>query len=101
MVAVLAFIQSFGGSDAPAIASPTSRVVTSRDSRISRRLAALYRQLTLRPARLMTASAPSSARTQSPLLIPSHLIVCHGAGSERRETTTGDTPRAWRCRARI
>jgi hypothetical protein len=39
MVAVLAFIQSFGGFDALAIASPTSRVVTTRDSMISRRLA--------------------------------------------------------------
>ena len=47
MVDVLAFIQSLGGRAAWAIASPTSRVVMIRDSLISRRLAWLYRQLTL------------------------------------------------------
>jgi hypothetical protein len=52
MVAVLACSQTRGGRAARATARPTRRVGITRESRMARRLAAVYRQLTLRPARL-------------------------------------------------
>ena len=57
MVAVLACSHTRGGLDACAMASPTTRVDSSRDVRIDSRFAWVYRQSTLRPARLMTTSA--------------------------------------------
>src|SRR5207245_8670885 len=54
MVAVLALSQTGGGLLQRAIASPSTRVESTRDSRISRRLRSLYRQFTDRPARLIT-----------------------------------------------
>ena len=58
---------------------------------IARRLAALYRQLTLRPARLMTTSAPSICRDHSPSDSASQCITRHGVNEplvERVSTTT-------------
>ena len=43
-----------------------ARVESTRESRISFRFAKLYRQLTERPARLMTTSAFSSSRFHGP-----------------------------------
>jgi hypothetical protein len=71
MVAVLAFSQTGGGLTARATASPSKRVVSTRDSRISRRFFSLYRQLTDRPDRLMRAWDPSSSVCQSPRFRPS------------------------------
>src|SRR5229473_1095534 len=65
MVAVLALSQSGGGVLQRAIASPSTRVESTRDSRISRRFCSLYRQFTDRPARLINARAPSSSLAQS------------------------------------
>jgi hypothetical protein len=61
---VLACSQTRGGRVACLIACPTTPVEKTRDSRISLRLDAVYRQLTLRPARLITASEPSSSVDQ-------------------------------------
>jgi hypothetical protein len=46
------------------MACPTTDVDRTRESRIARRFSALYRQFTLRPARLMTASQPSISFAQ-------------------------------------
>src|SRR5947209_6510686 len=101
MVAVDACSQTRGGRLAPAIASPTTRVDRRRDSRISRRFCGVYRQLTLRPARLMTTSAPSSSAVQSPSVSASHAAVRHGAEVGLRLRTTTPCPPARKCRARI
>ena len=53
------------GARRRAIACPTTRVDSTRESRMARRFAAVYRQLTLRPARLITTSHPSSSFDQS------------------------------------
>src|SRR2546422_10088234 len=90
MVAVLAFSQTPGGVLQPTIASPSTRVESTRDSRISRRLRALYRQFTDRPARLIIARAPSSSLAQSPSVRPSHRtlrIDCAVARGDRVKTT--------------
>jgi hypothetical protein len=69
---VLACSQARGGVRHAAIARPTAAVDSTRESMIARRFAAVYRQLTERPARLITASAPSSSFAQAPTFDPSH-----------------------------
>src|SRR6202040_2173723 len=81
MVAVLAFIQSFGGADERAIASPTIWVVTILDSLIYRRLASSYRQLTLRPARWWpTPGPPTSWPTPPRCFRPREAVPLVAAG---------------------
>src|SRR6266851_803377 len=99
MVAVLACSQVRGGRAAPAIARPTARVDRVRDSLIWRRLSALYRQLTLRPARLMTASAPSNSAAHSSTVSPSHPTTRQGDILELRLSTTTSWPSATNARA--
>src|SRR2546425_5662984 len=65
MVAVLAFSQTAGGVLQRAMASPSTRVEPTRDSRISRLLRALYRQFTDRPARL--TSTPGTVEFSCPV----------------------------------
>ena len=77
-----------------------TRVGVIRDSMISARFLALYRQLTLRPARLMTASAPASRSVQSPGVCPSHGIARHGDFRGFRLRTITSWPSAWKARAR-
>src|SRR5215472_2588467 len=72
MVAVLICSQARGGRDAFWIASPTARVESIRELIISFRFSSVYRQLTFRPARLMTTSAPSISRAQGPTVRASH-----------------------------
>ncbi len=66
---------------------------------IARRFSALYRQLTLRPDRLMTTSAPSISAVHDPALSPSHGTTRHGAGEDFRLSTTTSSPEAWNERA--
>ena len=77
---------------AVAIACPTTRVDNTRDCRISSRFAAVYRQLTLRPARLITTSQPSISRCQLPRVAPSQATTRHGRTSGRRLKTTTSWP---------
>src|SRR5262245_27777348 len=77
MVAVLACSHTRGGRDASATAAPRTRVDSTRESMISLRLAGVYRQLTLRPARLMRTSDPSTSRCQPPRDTPSHVATRH------------------------
>src|SRR5215813_15023899 len=72
MVAVLICSQARGGRVAFWIASPTARVESIRELIISFRFSSVYRQLTFRPARLMTTSAPSISRAQGPTVRASH-----------------------------
>src|SRR6185436_20028878 len=92
MVAVLACNQTRGGRLARAIAWPTTRVDATRESIIRRRFPAPYRQLTLRPARLITTSAPSSSPVHAPKLSPSHPTTRHGAPHGLRLSTTTSCP---------
>src|SRR2546426_4810276 len=95
MVAVPALSQTGGGELQRAIASPSTRVESTRDSIISRRLPLLYRQFTDRPARLIRARAPSSSLAQSPSVCPSHptwQIDCTDARGDRVRTTTSLFP---------
>src|SRR5882762_7764218 len=101
MVAVLALIHKRGGRCSPLIASPSSSVVRIRDSKISRRLPALYRQLTLRPARLITTSAPSNAVVQSSRSVPFHETTGHGSTAPLRDNTVTALPVEYRCATRI
>ena len=101
MVAVLALIHKRGGRCNLLIASPRSSVLRIRDSRISRRFRALYRQLTLRPARLITASASSNSLVQSSRFSPSHETTCQGATTPLRDRTVTASPSACRCPATI
>jgi hypothetical protein len=55
-----------GGAAHAATALPRASTDRRRDSMISRRFALVYRQSTLLPVRLTTASASSRARAQSP-----------------------------------
>src|ERR1700722_7291174 len=88
MVAVLALSQVGGGWAHPAMASPKTRVESTRDSRINRRLAALYRQFTERPVRLMTAAAPSNSCRHGPKVRASQAMFLEGpsACGERLRT---------------
>jgi hypothetical protein len=61
MVAVDELIHSGGGALARLIAVLSAEVVPIRERRISSRLAAVYRQLTLLPANPTTSAAPSTA----------------------------------------
>jgi hypothetical protein len=79
MVAVLACSQTAGGSFILAMACPTTRVELTRESLIKRRLAAVYRQFTLLPARLMTAAAPFNSSAQLPWVQASHTTTRQGA----------------------
>src|SRR5437016_14125963 len=91
MVAVLALSQTGGGLLQRAIASPSTCVESTRDSRISRLLRSLYRQFTDRPARLISALAPSSSLAHSPNVRPSHPILridCGTGPGDRVRTTT-------------
>src|SRR6266849_4854458 len=101
IVAVLALIHKRGGRRSFLMASPRSSVVWTRDSRISRRLPALYRQLTLRPARLMTTSASSNSLVQSPRFAPLHQATRQGATAVVRARTVIAFPLACRWRATI
>src|SRR2546422_6392777 len=95
MVAVLALSQTGGGASERAMASPSTRVEFTRDSRISRRLRSLYRQFTDRPARLIRAGAPSTSLVQSPSVRPSHTtwrIDCSVVRGVRVRTTTSLFP---------
>src|SRR5206468_12833113 len=100
MVAVLAWNHALGGVETPRIASPITRVERTRDSRISARFLRSYRQLTLRPARLMTASAPLSSCVQSPNVWASHCTTRHGARRGFRLRTITSWASACRARAR-
>src|SRR3954468_20082900 len=100
MVAVLACSQTRGGRLARAIASPRMRVELIRDSLISLRLAGPYLQLTLRPARLMTTSDPSSASAQLPSVAASQAMIGHGALPAERLKTVTSWPSRWKARAR-
>src|SRR6266487_577974 len=95
IVAVLALSQTGGGLLQRAIASPSTRVESTHDSRISRLLRSLYRQFTDRPARLISARAPSSSLAQSPSVLPSHptrRIDCPAVCGDRVRTTTSLSP---------
>ncbi len=74
------------------MASPTTRVDSSRDVRIDSRFAGVYRQSTLRPARLMTTWQPSISFAQSDIVLPSHASTRHGAGLGSRLKTTTSCP---------
>src|SRR5581483_8622358 len=63
------------------MARPTARVESTRESMMARRLAAVKRQLTLRPARLITTSAPSSS-------------ACHAPGDAASQSTARPGPSA-------
>ena len=93
MVAVLACNQTRGGFFARPIAAPTARVESTRESMIARRFAGVWRQLTLRPARLITTSAPSTSRAQSPRVAASQPTIRQGARSACRLSTTNLVPR--------
>jgi hypothetical protein len=93
MVAVLALIHKPGGRCSLLMASPRSSVLRIRDSRISRRFRALYRQLTLRPARLITTSASSSSLVQSSSS-PFHETTRQGATAPVRDRTVTASPLA-------
>src|SRR3954469_18821335 len=95
MVAVLAWSHTRGGLEAYAIASPTTRVESSRDVRINSRFDCVYRQSTLRPARLITTSAPSNSSAHSFRVRPSHAKTRHGAGLGLRLNTTTSCPATW------
>src|SRR4051794_28213903 len=71
MVAVLELSQTRGGFAQRAIAAPRARVESSRELSMSLRFLAPYRQLTERPARLISALAPSSSSSQGPKVAPS------------------------------
>src|SRR5258707_13568373 len=101
MVAVLALTHKRGGRCSLLMASPRSSVVRIRDSRISRRLFRLYRQFTLRPARLITTSASSNSLSQSSGSAPFHETICQGATAPLRDRTVTALPRACRCPATI
>src|SRR6266851_1362259 len=101
MVAVLALTHKRGGRCSLLMASPRSSVVRIRDSRISRRFFALYRQLTLRPAILITTSAPSNSLAQSSGSVPFHETTCQGATAPLRDRTVTALPFACRCPATI
>jgi hypothetical protein len=101
MVPVLVLTHKRGGRCNLLMASPRSSVLRIRDSRISRRFRALYRQLTLRPARLITASASSNSLIQSSRSSPSHETTCQGATTPLRERTVTASPFACRCLATI
>src|SRR5207249_6717259 len=90
IVAVHAFSHTRGGRLQRAIASPNTRVESTRDSRISRRLRSLYRQFTDRPERLISARAPSSSSFQLSSVLPSHWIwrIAPAAGGGERVSTT-------------
>ena len=98
---MLALIHKFGGLCSLLIASPRSSVVRIRDSRISRRFPALYRQLTLRPARLITTSASSNSLAQSSGSVPFHEATCQGASAPLRDRTVTALPCSCRCPATI
>src|SRR6266852_7612121 len=90
MVAVLALSQTGGGVLHRATASPSTRVESTRDSRISRRFRSLYLQFTDLPERLIRARAPSSSLAQSPSVRPSHptrRIDCAVGPGDRVRTT--------------
>src|SRR5712664_659795 len=101
MVAVLALTHKRGGRCSLLMASPRSSVVRIRDSRISRRLFRLYRQFTLRPARLITTSASSNSLSQSSGSAPFHETICQGATAPLRDRTVTALPCACRCPATI
>ena len=92
MVAVLACSQTRGGRLAAATASPTRRVVTTRDCMICWRLLGLYLQLTLHPARLMTAPAPSNSALQAPCVTASHRMERQGVCTAPRLIATNPLP---------
>jgi hypothetical protein len=100
-VAVLACSHTGGGRQLPEIACPTARVDATRLSRIARRLAAVYRQFTFRPARLITAPAPSSSAAHGPTVAPSHGTLRHGPDEGERLSTTTSSPAEWNALARI
>lgn len=64
IVAVLICSQTPGGRWAFAMAAPTACVECVRDSRIARRLAGVYRQSTLRPAKLIDVVPSLVKRTR-------------------------------------
>lgn len=94
-------IHKRGGRCSLLMASPRSSVVRIRDSKISRRLFALYRQLTLRPARLITTSASSDSLVQSSGSAPFHETTCPGATPPLRDRIVTALPFACRCLATI
>src|ERR1035438_10364100 len=65
----------------------SSRVLSIRESMMARRFAAVYRQSTLRPARLMHTSLRSRSAIQSPAVRPSQPMTRHGAGRGLRLST--------------
>src|SRR6266699_3201942 len=100
MVAVLAFTQSRGAWLREAMTSFSKRVLRIRDSWIERRFAAVYLQLTLRPARLIQTSLSSRSATQPPGVRPSQETMRHGADRGSRLNTVTVCPFAWKWRAR-
>src|SRR5205807_3155893 len=95
MVAVLALSQTGGGLLQREIASPSTHVESTRDSRISLLLRSLYRQFTDLPARLISARAPSSLLAHSPNVRPSHptrQIDCATGPGDRVRTMTSLFP---------
>src|SRR4051794_452035 len=65
MVPVLALNHTAGGLAQAVSARPRALVVSVREVKISSAFRLVYRQLTDRPARLSTASAPSRTRPRS------------------------------------
>jgi hypothetical protein len=92
MVAVLICSHTPGGHAARAIAAPTTRVLFTRELLIARRFASVYRQLTLRPARLMTTSAPSICSAHAPRCSASQATVRHGIRCGERLSATTSWP---------
>ena len=88
-----------GRRAASAMACPTARVELIRESLITRRFLAVYRQLTLRPAKLITASDPSISAAQSLRVSASHRTTRQAAFPWPRLSTTTSWPSATKARA--
>ena len=92
MVAVLALIHSLGAGLRQAIIWFNRPVLLTRDSRIARRLPAWYRQLTLRPARLMQTSLSCTSATHAPGVSPSQEVTRQGSERGVRLNTVTTSP---------